>query len=125
MYAQEPGNLSDQNWAMSKWYRAMALKGDSALYGGSRSEGDPEGYVFVDWRIVHGVVGTDHNVIVRCSYDNSMSLMALPSSTITMTYGVRRPVGMAIFVAQEDPYATVSHSTDEDDSDQRERISMS
>ena len=125
MFAQEPGNLSDQNWAMSKWYRAMALKGDAALYGGSRSEGDPEGYVFVDWRIVHGVVGTDHNVIVRCSYDNSMSLMALPSSTITMTYGVRRPVGMAIFVAQEDPYATVSHSTDEDDSDQRERISMS
>ena len=125
MFAQEPGNLSNQNWAMSKWYRAMALKGDSPLYGGSRSEGDPEGYIFVDWRIVHGVVGTDHNVIVRCSYDNSMSYMAMASATITMTYGVRKPVSMAIFNREEEPYATVSHSTDEDDSAERERISMS
>ena len=89
--ADAPTDSPGKTFAMSKWYRAMALKGDSALYGGSRSEGDPEGYVFMDWRIVHSLTDTDHSIIVRCNYDNSMSLMAMSSADISMYYGIRKP----------------------------------
>ena len=124
-FSQELADVNDKTFVMSRWYRAMALKGDSALYGGSRSEGDPEGYVFMDWRIVHSLTDTDHSIIVRCSYDNSMSAMAMYDATITMYYGIRKPNQMLTFVPEGSPAVYVNFSTDEDDSDERERITMS
>tara|TARA_S200000501_G_scaffold133992_2_gene126774 strand:+ start:822 stop:2576 length:1755 start_codon:yes stop_codon:yes gene_type:complete len=124
-FNQEASDITNGTWVMSRWFRAMALKGDAALYGGSRSEGDPEGYVFMDWRIVHSLTDTDHSIIVRCSYDNSMSAMNMASATIRMYYGIRKPNSMFQFNAEGTPAVYVNFSTDEDDSDERERITMS
>ena len=118
----EVDTLSNKAYNISKWYRYLAMRGDAGLYGGTHSEGTPEGYAFYDVRIAHETSTTSNiDVFVRGMMDNSMSEMTIENQTIEMYCGfIRRnggtyiessgnPTGFNSYASAEDPNQGSAH----------------
>ena len=111
----EVESLSNKAYNISKWYRYLAMRGDAGLYGGTHSEGTPEGYAFYDVRIAHETSTTSNiDVFVRGMMDNSMNEMTMEAQTIEMYCGFMRRNGGTYIESSGNPTGFISYASAED-----------
>lgn len=122
------------DWAVSKYYRAAAMRIDESLYGGGwyggtgqTGGGDPQvgsdGYIMFDWRIVHwgNTDGTgNHDVVLRVHLDNTPNEMVMVSDLIECNFRARPPTDQTYFNGLEKPNGHQSWATNE--TDERHRM---
>ena len=111
----EVTSLSNKAYNISKWYRYLAMRGDAGLYGGTLSEGTPEGYAFYDVRIAHETSTTSNiDVFVRGMMDNSVNEMTMENHTIDMYCGFMRRNGGTYIESSGNPTGFISYASAED-----------